>query len=155
MDADDFNEVQALAKIRDVFGRPPLLPDEDEGGYNAVLAEVVRSLKPRDFVSCLWVRDFVDRIWDGFRYQRIKPAWIEANSLLSPSVSPDKAYNFEVSQLEAAIDAVEALRVFEALQESAETRRDRLLALIETRSRAPRVPVERNRAETLPPPSTR
>ncbi len=150
-----FNKALMVAKILGMLGRPPLLPDEDASRYDALLAEVVGLLQPRNFIAGIWVKDVVDRIWDSLRFQRIKPAWITANSLLSPSVSSEKAYNYELSALEAAIKALEAMRVLEALQESSEIRRDKLLAFIEAHYDAPSIAADQpDRAEALPVPPT-
>src|SRR5689334_17422963 len=113
MDAKVFDEAHALATIRDVLGPPPK-------EYNAFLAAAVSCLQPANVIDCIRVKEFVDRSWDINRYQRMKGKWISANNLVSPSVSPDKAFAYDRSPQEATIAAVDSLQTFERLQESTE-----------------------------------
>lgn len=64
-----------------LFGRPPVLKDEDLAAYNALLAHVSKYVKPKDILERIWIRDAVDLTWEVFRWRRLMTNLLEANSL--------------------------------------------------------------------------
>ena len=70
-------ETLVPAEIRDMLGKPPLLATEDPNQYDALLTELVREVRPSDFIEWLWVKDIADLTWDIFRYRRIKASYVD------------------------------------------------------------------------------
>jgi hypothetical protein len=54
-----------------IFGPPPILKDEDPRAYAALLANVSRTVRPKDFLEKIWVRDAVDLTWEIFRWRKL------------------------------------------------------------------------------------
>jgi hypothetical protein len=54
------------------LGAPPLIPGESARDYRRLLNEVIKVMKPADFLEIIWIRDIVDLQWDIIRFRRIK-----------------------------------------------------------------------------------
>ncbi len=54
------------------FGPPPLFEGEDTSAYDEFLARISATVKPADILEDIWVRDFVDLVWDSLRLRRLK-----------------------------------------------------------------------------------
>jgi hypothetical protein len=121
------------AHIVELLGTPPLLKGEDPKQYQALFAELARTVKPADIIEWLWVRDILDLTWDIIRYRRIKASWIRDNELESPNLSIQRGYQCRMSKFEAATSAFASLSLLEQTQASAELRRNNALNEIESR----------------------
>jgi hypothetical protein len=56
----------------------PLLPGEDEAGYARLSARFLATVKPRDFIEELLVRDAIDLTWEILRLRRLKAGLLRA-----------------------------------------------------------------------------
>ena len=54
-----------------IFGPPPVLKGEDPQAYAALFANVSRTVRPKDFLEKIWVRDAVDLTWEIFRWRKL------------------------------------------------------------------------------------
>ena len=54
-----------------IFGPPPVLKGEDPQAYAALFANVSRTVRPKDFLEKIWVRDAVDLTWEIFRWCKL------------------------------------------------------------------------------------
>lgn len=83
----------------------PILPGEDEKAYNELLAQVSSTVKPKDAIEEVWVRDIVDSTWEIFRNRGYKARLIKSavpaalQKVLEPAIlaainekSPDIAH---------------------------------------------------------------
>jgi hypothetical protein len=95
-DANALVETHLPAKIRALLGKPPLLANEDLSDYNALLNELAREVKPKDFIEWLWVKDIADLTWEIIRLRRIKAAYVNGQftsalaSRLKPAANGDR-----------------------------------------------------------------
>ena len=55
-----------LAELEKLF-KPPVLSSEDQNTYYAIMARFLESLKPRDFVERILVKDLTDSTWEIMR----------------------------------------------------------------------------------------
>jgi hypothetical protein len=62
---------KALVRNTD-FGPPPILPGEDAGAYEAMLAQVTKAVKPTCIIEQFWIRDIVDLTWEIIRLRGLK-----------------------------------------------------------------------------------
>ncbi|HML11852.1 MAG TPA: hypothetical protein VK456_01015 [Xanthobacteraceae bacterium] len=69
----------AGSAITDIFGKPPLLKDEDANLYDALFSRVVAAARPRDAFEWMLLRDYADLAWEIFRLRRAKAALIDTN----------------------------------------------------------------------------
>jgi hypothetical protein len=58
------------------LGQPPLIEGEDGAAYNQFHGGIAASVKPKDFLEEIWVRDIADLSWEVLRLRRIKAAEI-------------------------------------------------------------------------------
>jgi hypothetical protein len=58
------------AKLKKLFGPPPVLSSEDRKAYDTILAQFLECLKPRDFIEQMFVKDLTDTTWEIRRYTR-------------------------------------------------------------------------------------
>jgi hypothetical protein len=68
---------KSLAKLKLLFGPPPVLGSEDPKAYDAMMAEILAAIKPRDFIGEMLVKNLTDAIWEAKRYLRLKTLGIE------------------------------------------------------------------------------
>jgi hypothetical protein len=72
-------EVAALEpELREILGRPPILPTEDLEAYNHLHDRVRSAVAPGDVIEELWIRDVVDLMWETLRLRRLKAKLIMA-----------------------------------------------------------------------------
>ena len=71
-----------------IFGPPPVLKDEDPQAYAALLAKVSRTVRPKDFLEEIWVRDAVDLTWQIFRWRKLMRDML-SSTLLSHCIDDD------------------------------------------------------------------
>lgn len=67
----------AVPAMTDVFGRPPLLRDEDANLYDALFSRVVAAARPRDPFEWMLLKDYADLAWEIFRLRRAKAGIID------------------------------------------------------------------------------
>src|SRR4029079_11660363 len=53
---------------------PPLLPSEDPDAYDRLLTGVGVAGGTEDVIEWLWVKDFVDLLWEAQRLRRLRAA---------------------------------------------------------------------------------
>jgi hypothetical protein len=63
--------------MTDVFGKPPLLRDEDANLYDALFSRVVAAARPRDPFEWMLLKDYTDLAWEIFRLRRAKAGIID------------------------------------------------------------------------------
>ncbi len=63
--------IEGLARTASL-GPPPLIEGEDGVAYNQFHGGVAASVKPKDFLEEIWVRDIADLSWEVLRLRRIK-----------------------------------------------------------------------------------
>ncbi len=77
------NTVPALIdysqELRSLFGKPPLLANEDPAAYEASLSNFGLAVQPRDAVEYMLVKDVNDLNWDIQRMRRAKAAMIDVS----------------------------------------------------------------------------
>jgi len=73
-------KIGGSSAVLDILGPPALLPGESEEAYRAVLEAVRDSVRPRDFVDEMYVRDAVDYFWEAQRYRRAIAQLIDSSS---------------------------------------------------------------------------
>jgi len=56
------------------LGPRPLIEGEDAAAYDQILARLSGTVKPKDVLEEIWVRDVVDLTWDTLRMRRLKAA---------------------------------------------------------------------------------
>lgn len=66
--------------IRLLLGSPPLLNGEDAGAYDALYDRILETVRPKDVLEEIWVRDVIDLIWETLRLRRLKTALMKAAS---------------------------------------------------------------------------
>src|SRR5262245_32488634 len=72
-----FSSADSLAKLKKLFGPPPVLGSEDPRAYDGMLAQFLADIKPRDFIAEMWVRYATDAFWEALRYERHKKLSVE------------------------------------------------------------------------------
>jgi hypothetical protein len=73
-------KTESLAKILaelKLLGPPPVLSSEDPKAYDAIMAQFIEGIKPRDFIEQMFVKDATDSTWDIIRYRRHMTLLIE------------------------------------------------------------------------------
>ena len=61
---------KTLAKLKKLFGPPPVLSSEDRKAYDTIMARFMECLEPRDFIEQMFVKDLTNSTWDVRRYSR-------------------------------------------------------------------------------------
>jgi len=80
------------ADLQAFLGPPPLIYGEDRHAYDELLARVQASVRPKDIIEELEVRDVVDSVWEALRLRRLKANLLNATapdaieSLLTPII---------------------------------------------------------------------
>lgn len=65
------------AELRELFGPPPVLSTENAKAYDEIVARLMESVVPQDFLEQLLIRQFADYTWEKMRYARHKPWAVE------------------------------------------------------------------------------
>jgi len=63
-----------------IFGKPPILSDEDRGAYDALLGRILGAIKPADIFEEIWVREIAYHVWEVLRLQRLKASLLMATA---------------------------------------------------------------------------
>jgi hypothetical protein len=63
-----------LSEQSSLLGPRPLIEGEDAAAYDEILARLSGTMKPKDVLEEIWVRDVVDLTWDTLRMRRLKAA---------------------------------------------------------------------------------
>lgn len=64
----------ARSPLPPLLGKAPLLPDEDPRDYEDLRGRVTHAVGPKDIIEEIWVKDFVDLVWEAQRMRRLKTA---------------------------------------------------------------------------------
>ena len=73
MQADEVTAGTVIpADIQALFGKPPLLYNEDGALYQQLLSKIALVIEPRNAIEWFWVKDITDLQWEILRYRRIK-----------------------------------------------------------------------------------
>jgi hypothetical protein len=59
-----------------LLGAAPLIKGENPGSYEELLGRICATLRPKDCLEELWIRDVVDLVWETFRLRRIKATFV-------------------------------------------------------------------------------
>jgi hypothetical protein len=75
------NEIGELvpAAIRDLFGPPPVLDNEDPAKYHQFFALLALDLKPRSVMEWMFVNDIANIYWEIIRLRRLKSSTVKLN----------------------------------------------------------------------------
>ena len=82
-----------------LFGPRPLIEGEDAAAYDELHARFSATIKPKDFLEEMWVRDVVDLTWETLRMRRLKAGlltsvtWKGLKAVLSDLLDPFEADN--------------------------------------------------------------
>jgi hypothetical protein len=123
-------------EIKQLWGSPPILPSEDRENYYRLAAHLAGTVKPRDIIEWLWVKDILDLTWDIQRLRRIKADTIECRE-----IEPGPPYfgargNVPGERAEEAKTFFENVKSFDHIERMlamAEVRRSKVLSDIEGR----------------------
>src|SRR6516165_9142667 len=63
-----------------LFGPPQLIDGEDGEAYQELHERISLGVKPTDIFEEIWVRDFVDLMWEILRWRRLKSSLMAASS---------------------------------------------------------------------------
>ena len=84
------------AKV-DPLGPTVLLAGEDQARYDRLAAQITAAVSPRDIIEAIFVRDFVDLVWETLRLRRLKVSylrsceWVGVEAVLQALVGDDQA----------------------------------------------------------------
>jgi hypothetical protein len=73
---NDNGDARALALLD---ATPPWIPGEDRADYEALLAEVIDAVRPKDVIERIWVRDVVCHVFESQRLRRLKNGMLRAH----------------------------------------------------------------------------
>jgi hypothetical protein len=59
-----------------LFVKSSRLLGDDETVYDELLSKVTAALAPRDIIEAIWVKEFINRIWDSQFYQRVRVGFL-------------------------------------------------------------------------------
>jgi hypothetical protein len=63
-DESQSKAIAANSALTEIFGPPPVLSTENIEAYNAMVAYCSNSVKPRDFIEQMLIRDLVHASWE-------------------------------------------------------------------------------------------
>jgi len=66
-----------LAKLKKLFGPPPVLSNESNRHYNAIMTRFMECINIRDFIELIYVKDLTDMTWELMRFAQHKTWLIE------------------------------------------------------------------------------
>jgi hypothetical protein len=103
-----------------LLGPPALIPGEEAGGYDGLLARITDTLQPADVLEEIWTRDVVDLVWDALRLRRLKATLLSVDAheglyaVLSPLVEDRSIYDITrnwARRDQATMEGVDAMLV--------------------------------------------
>jgi hypothetical protein len=68
---------EVVAKLKALFGPPPVLSTEDAKAYDEIMLRLIGCIAPRDFMEQLLMKQLTDHTWDMRRYTCHKTLSIE------------------------------------------------------------------------------
>jgi hypothetical protein len=128
-----FKELSQIpADIQKMWGKPPVLPNEDLEAYNDHALAIANSVKPPDFIGWLYVKDILDSTWEMLRLRRYKVQLVEMNDDRGIEREEEESF-YELDELttEAFLDSLDDYERIDFLLASAEVRRNASLREIE------------------------
>jgi len=63
-------------EIQVIFGKPPLLYNENPAHYMRLLSKIALTIDPKDTIEWFWVKDVADLLWEIQRVRRFKATMI-------------------------------------------------------------------------------
>src|SRR5262249_50057731 len=103
-----------FVELKDLFGPPPVLKSEDRKAYDAILASILKSLKPSDFIEQMLGKDLADATWEMKRYSRHKALVIERQYREQQEMAEKEAQEAEEpEQVEEAAEGEQSEQVEE------------------------------------------
>jgi len=66
-----------LAKLKTLFGPPPVLGSEDPKAYDEMLLQALVDIQPRNFIAEMLAKSLADAMWEAKRYLRFKNLAVE------------------------------------------------------------------------------
>ncbi len=69
--ADTFDNPQ---EFYDLLGSPTFAPSDNSAVYSLIVKRMLESIRPKDFVERLFVRDLIDLTWEECRLRQIREA---------------------------------------------------------------------------------
>jgi hypothetical protein len=87
------------ADLEALLGPPPIIYGEAKDVYDAFFARVQASVRPKDIVEEIWVRDVVDLVWWARRLRRLRDNLLIATTqeaittVMRPIIGRDKAHD--------------------------------------------------------------
>jgi hypothetical protein len=73
-----FKELSQIpADIQKMWGKPPVLSNEDLEAYNNLALAIANRVKPPDIIAWLYVKDTLDNTWETIQLRRYKVQLIE------------------------------------------------------------------------------
>ena len=149
-----------------LFGPRPLIEGEDAAAYDELLARFSATIKPKDVLEEMWIRDVVDLTWETLRMRRLKAAlltsgmsqglkrllaplfgWPSAESLSKQWAERDRQAIKEVDKLLVSMGLTMDAVVAQALLADIDSfeRIDRMVMNVEARRNAALREMERHR----------
>ena len=89
-----------LAKLKTLFGPPPVLGSEDPTAYDGILAGILADTKARDFIQEIWVKNAADALWEIKRVRRHKALLLERQVRQQQEMDEEREEAEEVEQLD-------------------------------------------------------
>jgi hypothetical protein len=124
--------------VRELWGKPPLLSNEDPKVYDKLAQTVVRAIEPGDGIEWLLVNDVVAHSWEIRRLRQFKTLLIELKreENIAYSDDEDKAREYgesEQGETSLFLDNLGHWEKIDYLLTVAEARRDAVLREIDRR----------------------
>jgi hypothetical protein len=70
-------DLMSVAELKMLCGPPPVLSSENVKAYERMMLGFIQSLRPRDFVERMFIRNLPDCSWEVLRYTRHKSLHME------------------------------------------------------------------------------
>jgi hypothetical protein len=118
--------------IREVWGDPPLLRNENLETYEKLAGQISQAVGPIDVIEWLWVKDILDLSWEIRRLRRFKTMLIELERADSEEAH-QAYYETEPGETRLFLGNLEPWEKIDNLLAVAESRRAAVLREIERR----------------------
>jgi hypothetical protein len=144
--------VEIPEEVGNVWGEPPLLPTEDPEAYRKLAEGAAKSIRPKDMIAWLWVKDVADLSTEIWRLRRWKSRLLTASSLVGKSLASAPKSEF-VDAEETTLALVESnfdlYAKIDSLMASAELRRAATLREVERHNDALSSRLQRSSREII------